>query len=348
MAADLVVVKESPFNAEADIRRLAEEITPNASHYVRSNFAVPALDPRHHHVAVGGAVRHPLRLGMEELRAMSMTSLVATMECAGNDRLRLAPLPSGEPWESGAVSTARWAGVPLGAVLDRAGLRPEAVEILVIGADQGKPKDGPHTVPFARALPLDKARHPHTLLALEMNGEPLPAHHGAPLRLVVPAWYGMASVKWVARIEAIEEPFAGYYQTRRYIYDFADGTPPVPVTEMRVKSLVTAPLEGATVPPGRVNIAGKAWSGAGRIVRVELNIDGAPEWQEARLLDAPAPYAWQSWEYEWDAAEPGRHVIRARATDSRGQRQPDVAPWNTYGYGNNAIRPVVINVRRAP
>jgi DMSO/TMAO reductase YedYZ molybdopterin-dependent catalytic subunit len=342
---DLIAVKHAPYNAESPARRLGEQITPTPAFYVRSNFAVPALDPRRHTIEVGGAVERPLSLSVADLRALDRQTVVTTIECAGNNRLSLAPLPSGEPWTGGAVSTGEWTGVPLRSVLQRAGLRPDAGEVLVTGADHGRPKDWPDDIPFARALPTEKALHPDTILALEMNGAPLPPHHGAPVRLLVPGWYGMASVKWVARIEALTEPFAGYYQARRYIYDYADGTPAVPVREMRVKALIVSPEDGETLPRGRVLVRGQAWSGAGEVVRVEVTIDSGASWEEARLLAPPAsPYAWRPWELEWEAEEPGRHVLRARATDSAGASQPHSARWNTYGYGGNGVHPVVVYV----
>jgi DMSO/TMAO reductase YedYZ molybdopterin-dependent catalytic subunit len=341
---DLVIVKPAPFNAEAPLERLALDVTPNAHFYVRSNFAVPMLDPANHRIAVGGAVERKLSLALDDLRAMEQRRIATTMECAGNSRLSLVPLPTGEPWQAGAISTAEWSGVPLRTVLERAGLRSGVVEILVEGADHGTPKDGPGDIHFARSLPLEKALHDDTLLALEMNGEPLPAAHGAPVRLVVPAWYGMASVKWVSRIEALTQPFRGYYQVNRYIYDYGDGAPPAPVREMRVKSIIFSPLEGQTLPRGPAVVRGRAWSGVGEIVRVEVSVDGGDAWEEARLLGEARPYTWRAWAFEWDASEPGRHVLRARATDSAGNRQPDVARWNRYGYGGNAVRPVVVYV----
>jgi DMSO/TMAO reductase YedYZ molybdopterin-dependent catalytic subunit len=345
----LVVVKPAPYNAESAVERLREGVTPAPAFYVRSNFPLPALDPDGHRIAVSGAVERPLDLGLADLRALGTRTVVTTMECAGNNRTALVPLPTGEPWQTGAVSTGEWRGVPLRAVLERAGLRPDAVEVLVEGADRGRPKDGPpEEIPFARALPTDKALHEDTLLAFELNGAPLPPDHGAPVRLVVPAWYGMASVKWVARIEALAERFAGYYQNRRYIYDLEDGAPPAPVREMLVKSLVVSPQEGETVARGRVRVLGRAWSGAAEIVRVEVAVDGGETWQEARLVEearlSPSPYAWTAWEFDWEAAEPGRHVLRARATDATGQTQPANARWNKYGYGSNGVQPVVVDV----
>lgn len=342
---ELVTVKAQPYNAEAPHAGLAEPITPTARFYVRSNFAVPRIDARTHRVAVGGAVERAFDLGLDELRALGTRTVATTMECAGNNRLSLVPLPTGEPWLGGAVSTASWTGVPLRAVLERAGLREGVREILVTGADRGKPKDHPSEISFARSLPLEKAMDADTLLAFEMNGEPLPPDHGAPLRLVVPSWYGMAGVKWVARVDALTEPFTGYYQKSRYIYDYDDGNEPPPVTTMRVKAIVVSPMPGAEVPAGPVTVRGQAWSGVGEVVKVEVAIDGGDSWQEATLLDPVSPYAWRAWELTWQASDPGRHVLRARATDSRGNTQPDVARWNRYGYGSNAVQPTIVYVK---
>jgi DMSO/TMAO reductase YedYZ molybdopterin-dependent catalytic subunit len=347
----LVVVKVAPFNAEAGLDRLGAQITPTPSFYVRSNFAVPQLEPDRHAIGVEGAVERPLRLSPADLHALPIRTVTTTMECAGNNRSTLAPLPSGEPWQAGAVSAARWTGVALRDVLDRAGVQGGTIEVLAEGADRGTPKDGPADIPFARSLPLDKAMHPDTLLALEMNDAPLPPDHGAPVRLVVPEWYGMASVKWLARIVALTEPFTGYYQARRYIYDHGGDQPVTPVTRMRVKSVIVSPAEGSTVAAGTVVVQGKAWSGDGAIVKVEVAVDGGDTWQEARLLEdggaegQRASYTWRAWEFVWQASDPGRHALRARATDSAGNRQPDAARWNKYGYGNNAARPVMVMVR---
>jgi len=350
-AERLVPVKLAPFNAESEVGKLAADLTPNEDFYVRSNFKLPSLDPSGYRLRVGGNVERPLTLGLDDLRALGSKTLVTTMECAGNNRTLLAPLPSGEPWQGGAVSTGRWTGVPLAAVLERAGPRAGTLEILFEGADRGRPRDLPAAlaepggdVPFARALPLEKALHPDTLLALEMNGQPLPADHGAPLRLIAPAWYGMGSVKWVARIEALTEPFRGYYQANRYIYDYGDGPPP-PVTTMLVKSTIVSPLEGEVVPLGPAVVRGRAWSGSGEITRVEVAVDGGETWQEARLGPAVGPYGWRSWELEWEATDPGRHALRSRATDAAGNVQPPIARWNRYGYGSNGIQVLVVNTR---
>jgi DMSO/TMAO reductase YedYZ molybdopterin-dependent catalytic subunit len=357
MTDQLVPLKPSPFNAESAIPVLEAPVTPSPAFYVRSNFPVPEIDPAAFRLRVDGAVKTTLELSLQELKELGSRTIATVMECAGNNRLQLAPLPSGEPWHAGAVSAGEWTGVPLRPILERAGVKSGVVEILFEGTDHGKPKDGPGDIPFARSLPLEKALHEDTLLVYALNGEPLPRDHGAPLRLIVPQWYGMANVKWLRRIEAIAEPFTGYYQKNRYVYALAGGAPPTPVSTMRVKSLIVTPDEGATIPAGPYVVRGKAWSGEGEVVKVEVAVDGGDDWREAKLLPAAgasgasglasspgAAYSWRSWEYEWVADVAGRRALRSRATDSSGNVQPEAPTWNKYGYGNNAVRPVIFTV----
>jgi len=339
----LVVVKGRPFNAETPLEALRADVTPSALHYVRCNFDIPRLSPETHRLSVGGEVDRPLSLSMEALASLPRRTLTVTLECAGNNRLDFTPLPPGEPWERGAVGTSTWAGVPLREVLARAGVRPGAVEILAEGADGGTVRGADVPLSFARALPREVAFHEDTLLALEMNGEPLTPEHGAPVRLLVPGWYAMASVKWLSRLSALTQPFHGHFQTERYVYD-GDGRTE-PVQRMRVKALLVSPAEGAAVRAGApFTVQGQAWSGEGPVVRVEVAVDGE-DWREAELLGEPSPYAWRAFRCELAPLEPGRHTLRCRATDEKGNVQPDAPPWNRLGYGNNAVRPVVIHAR---
>jgi sulfite oxidase len=334
----LVVVKPEPFNAETPPRALTLGRTPTPAFYVRSNHSEPELPGAAHRLTVEGAVEAAFTLEVGELARLPKRSLTVTLECAGNGRTGMSPLPEGEPWQQGAVGTAIWTGVPLAEVLAKARLRREVVEVLIEGAD------GKGSKRFARSLPLSKAMHPDTLLALEMNGAPLPRAHGAPVRLVVPGWYGMASVKWVRRVEALTQPFDGYYQRERYIYDTAAGREPEPVTRMRVKSLITEPAESERVRPGPVVVQGMAWSGERRVVQVEVAVDGGESWKPATLLEVPRPSAWVRWAFTWEDAKPGRHTLRARATDEAGETQPELAQWNRLGYGNNAVQVRVVDV----
>jgi DMSO/TMAO reductase YedYZ molybdopterin-dependent catalytic subunit len=340
----LTIVKREPFNAETGPGQLEPELTPTPSFYVRCHFAVPRPEQASAGLQIAGSVQRPTSLGLDELRALGSRTVVSTMECAGNGRTALAPLPGGEPWGSHAVATARWTGVPLRAVLERVGLAPETREILATGADSGQPEDAPAALPYQRALPLDKALHPDTLLAWEMNDASLTLEHGAPLRLIAPGWYGMASVKWLTHLEALTAPFDGYYQVQRYVYDRGDGSPPIPVTTMRIKSLIVSPPDGARLGVQPLTVRGKAWSGAGQIVRVEIAPRGGDAWEDARLLGAPSPYAWAAFEYTWHPPAPGRHVLRVRATDAAGNQQPAVGEWNRHGYGSNAVRTHLVEV----
>ncbi len=338
------IVKRDPLNAETSPLAWSEPLTRTAHHYVRSNFPVPDIAPAEYVLSVDGAVNTALSLTLDALRVMPQHELVVTMECAGNDRLGLRPLPAGEPWQSGAVSTARWRGVRLRDVLAQAALSDDAVEIVAEGADRGPRDDAdtPDDVVFARGLPRDVAMHEDTLLAFDMNGEPLPQLHGAPVRLVVPGWYGMANVKWVTRLHASTREFSGYFQRARYVYDEAAGVSPV--TRARVKSMITTPIEGDVLTTGPLMVRGWAWSGDGAITSVQLATDGADAWQDAELEPAEGPYAWTPWFCTVAKVSPGRLVLRSRATDATGAAQPDTPAWNRLGYGNNAVRAVVVDV----
>jgi DMSO/TMAO reductase YedYZ molybdopterin-dependent catalytic subunit len=333
---DLLVIGEDPLNAESPPEAFEHAVTPTRNTYVRSNFAIPALDVQHQ-VSVGGAVARPFTLGLDELRRMARHTLTATMECAGNDRTRMEPRPVGEPWRTGAVSTSRWSGVPLRDLLRRAEIAADAREVVVTGADSGERLDVDHPVAFARSVPLDDALAPDTILALTMNGEAIPPMHGAPVRLVVPGWYGMASVKWVTGIEVITGEYRGYFQRQRYVYD--DESTIRPVTRMLVKSAIVSPSPDERVRTGLVTAWGWAWSGEGPITAVEVSTSTG-EIRLARLESPVSPHAWTRWEVELALPSLGRCFISSRATDASGASQPDGVAWNRLGYGNNAVRTV--------
>ena len=275
---------------------------------------------------------------------MPATSIEVTLECAGNDRLGLVPLPKGEPWGGGAVSTGTWHGVPLAQLLDRAGIADGTVEVLFTGADYGKPEGLDTELAFERSLPLGTALHEDTLLVYELNGAPLTREHGGPVRLLVPDWYGMASVKWLTRIVALDRPFEGHFQTTAYVLEWPGQDRREPLGALRVKSIITDPLGGQRLPLGPCVVSGFAWSGAGPIARVEVCVEGAGAWQPASLIGDAVPHAWQPWQWKWVPVRPGRHVLRVRATDHQGNIQPDVPEWNRLGYANNAIQLVVVQV----
>jgi DMSO/TMAO reductase YedYZ molybdopterin-dependent catalytic subunit len=343
----LVVHRAHPLNGETSIAALIGSVVmPSAHFYVRNHFHVPALDASSWRLEVGGLVERPLSLGLRDLRNMRSQRLVVTLECAGNGRSFLHPPAEGEKWGLGAVSTAEWTGVPLVDVLDRAGLKTAVREIVFRGADGGKVPGRSEPTRFERSLQIDDARDADALLAYAMNGEPLPVQHGYPLRLIVPRWYGVASVKWLTAIEAIGHVFGGYFQAEKYWYEWNHGGTIVrePVRLQRVRALITEPGPGDERECGEVLVRGVAWSGAAAIETVDVSIGGGP-WQEARLLGDRHRHGWQWWELSVRLDQPGSTTVRARATDLAGRAQPDQPVWNRLGYGANAIQEVPIRLR---
>jgi DMSO/TMAO reductase YedYZ molybdopterin-dependent catalytic subunit/rhodanese-related sulfurtransferase/glyoxylase-like metal-dependent hydrolase (beta-lactamase superfamily II) len=339
----MLVHREEPLNFETSIPALiGGVVTPNAHFYVRNHFATPAVDAEAWRLEIGGLVERPLSLGMRDIARLPSETRVVTLECAGNARHTLDPPVEGEPWRYGAVSTAEWTGTPLTEILDRAGVLPTATELVFRGADQGPVEGRSGLIHFERSLSIDTARSAQAIVAYAMNGEALPLQHGYPLRLVVPGWYGVASVKWLTHIEAVGQPFDAYFQTEKYWFE----TDRVrePVTLQRVRALVTSPVEGEQIDGGETVIRGVAWSGAAPIARVEISLDNGP-WQPARLLGEPQRHRWQWWELLTRFDQPGPVSIRARATDLAGRTQPDQPVWNRQGYGNNAIQQLNVTIR---
>jgi DMSO/TMAO reductase YedYZ molybdopterin-dependent catalytic subunit len=345
--AGLVVHRAHPLNCETSIPALIGGVVmPNAHFYVRNHFQIPLLDPSTWRLDVGGLVERPLRLSLRDLSNMRSETLIVTLECAGNGRWLLDPPVEGEKWRLGAVSTAEWTGVPLVEVLDRAGIKAGAHEVLFRGADAGTVPGRADTIRFERSLKLDDATGSGALLAYAMNGEALPIQHGYPLRVVVPGWYAVTSVKWLTAIEVIDEAFSGQYQTDSYFYEWEGNGHVVrePVTLQRVRSLITEPRPDEDVEKGELAIRGVAWSGAAAIARVGVSIGDGP-WQEARLVGERNRHSWQWWELLTRVDTPGSTTVRARATDLAGRTQPEVPAWNRLGYGNNAIQTVPVRIR---
>jgi DMSO/TMAO reductase YedYZ molybdopterin-dependent catalytic subunit len=326
-------------------------ITPNESFYVRCHFPIPEISAAEWRLKVEGEVESPFELSYEELPGMESRTIAATLECAGNNRIFLEPKVKGVQWGLGAVGNASWTGVPLSALLDRANVKSGAVEVILEGADEGEVDKSPTPagkISFCRSLPLSKARS-DVLLAYEMNGEKLSASHGFPLRAIVPGWYAMASVKWLRRIIVTNKPFNGFYQSLDYSYWDRSGPLPtlVPLTQQQTKAEIARPKNGETVAAkSAYRIHGAAWSGTAEITRVELTFDSGRTWQDARLLGEPVKDAWRLWEYEWRTpANPGRHTIVARATDSRGGVQPFDRSGDRGTYMINHLLPVNVEVR---
>jgi len=336
--AGLVVHRAHPLNCETPLAALTGGVLiPNARFYVRNHFQIPGLDPGGWRLEVGGLVDRPLSLTLAQLRALPAHSAVVTLECAGNGRVRLEPSVPGEQWGVGAVSTAEWTGVPLTEVLARAGVQRTAREAVFTGADRGPVEGLDEPVRFERSLPVSQLGSAGALLAYAMNGEDLPALHGYPLRLVLPGWYAVASVKWLTRIELTAQPFRGHFQVSRY---HIDGKP---VTLQEIRSLVIEPGPGQLIETGQRVIRGVAWSGAAPIARVEVSIDRGP-WQPATLTGESRRHSWQWWELAAGFERSGEVAVRARATDLAGRTQPEQPRWNPLGYANNAIHEVRLTV----
>jgi DMSO/TMAO reductase YedYZ molybdopterin-dependent catalytic subunit len=319
---------------------------PNARFYMRNNFGMPNLDAAAFGLRIGGLVERAQSFTLRDLQNMRSKTQVVTLECAGNGRALFERPTEGEKWGLGAVSTAEWTGVPLVEILDRAGVKQGAKDVLFRGADGGIVDGLPSSIRFERSLVLDDARDSDVLLAYAMNGERLPLEHGYPLRLVVPRWYAVASVKWLTEIDLIDRTFTGHYQGDKYRYEWErDGRiVSEPVTLQRVRALITEPSQHTEVRPGELAIRGVAWSGAAPIARVEVSVNGGG-WQEARLVSERNRYSWQWWELITRVERSDEVIVRARATDLAGRTQPERAEWNRLGYGNNAIQEVPIRVR---
>jgi DMSO/TMAO reductase YedYZ molybdopterin-dependent catalytic subunit len=324
----LIVRESKPLNLEYPFASLDGFITPTESFYVRNHFSIPALKAADWRLEIAGAVREPFELAYDELRRMPSRTTTAMLECAGNGRIFLVPKAKGLLWETGGVGNAEWTGVPLSALLDRAGLKDQAVEVILEGHDKGEVSEEPKSpgeIHFARSLSVEKAKR-DVLLVYRMNGQELTPAHGFPVRAVVPGWYGMASVKWLKRIVVADRPFAGYFQTLDYSYfERREGEPSlVPVTGNEVKAQVARPGRYEVVPKGsEYRVRGAAWAGESEVAKVEVSDDGGTTWNEATLTGDAVPHAWRLWEWKWQTPkEAGRGTLMARATDKRGRIQP--------------------------
>lgn len=340
----MIIRQKEPENLEFPFDTLNSFLTPNDRFYVRNHHPVPKLDTAAWKLKVEGAVGKPFELNYAELLAMPSLTVPATLECAGNSRVFLVPQTPGAQWELGAVSTAEWLGVPLRAILDRAGVDSKAIEVALEGADQGEGKNDPHPpgqIHFARSIPLEKAMRPEVLLAYRMNGKELPVAHGFPVRAIVPGFYGMASTKWLTRILVVSQPFSSYWQSSDYGYwDRVGGTPVRrPIYNMQVKSLIARPAVREQVKAGAdYKVFGSAWTGDAEIMRVEVSADGGKTWADATLRDKSVRFCWRAWDYTWRAPVTGRYTLMSRATDSKGNTQQ---AQHNYDYGNYVVHHTV-------
>lgn len=320
-------------------------LVPNELFFVRNNSpAVPRLEPATWRLQVDGSgVSRPRSFSYDEILSMPSISVTRALECAGNGRnffqVSHGKKIAGTPWNLGGIGVAEWTGVPLREVLERAGVKRTTRDVMPEGLDGSNVK---------RPMPIKKAMADDTLLVYAMNGHPLPPDHGFPMRMLVPGWVGIAHIKWIGRIEVSEQPLYSEYNTRRYVLMGPDYEPRPPalgpmLTTQKVKSAFELPWDGE-VPSGNRLLRGRSWSGEGRIAKVEVSLDGGQTWQPARLREPNIDLTWVRWDLDWDA-RPGTYRLQARATDNKGNTQPDRIPFNEEGYAHWAVVTHSLTVR---
>ena len=348
-SGDLNVLSEDPLCAGVFLSNLDVPVSPTEGHFIRSHFPAPQINSADWSLPVTGDVETPLNLRYDDLLKMPSHEVVSLMECAGNSRSTMQPPAEGVQWDNGAVSVSRWKGVSVKTVLEQASLKGVATDVLFEGVDTGTEPHSGGPLRYAMSIPIEKLLDPDTLLAYEMNGETLPKDHGYPIRLLVPGWYGMASVKWLSNITVMDHPNGGFHEMDYRIYPATDGKADAKVkrvTSLKIKSLISTPNKGSVITPGPHKIKGVAWSGDGHITKVEISTDDDRTWRPAKLEEPSGSYSWQHWEYDWEATNLGHSLLRSRATDSKGNVQPMLAQWNFRGYQVNSIHSVPITVRK--
>lgn len=339
-------------NHSMPLEALRYPITPVGLHYLLIHFDIPQVDEATWTLHVGGRTQRTLALAMADVQAHPAKTIAVTLECAGNGRARTSPRPLSQPWLNEAVGTSEWTGTPLRNILDEAGVLDGATDIVFTGLDRGV--QGGVMQQYERSLSVADATREDVMLAWAINGIPLPPQHGFPLRLVVPGWYGMTSVKWLRSITVVDRTFEGYQQARAYHYRVVDGETGQPVTRMLPRALMIPPgvpdfmSRVRFLEPSEVRVEGRAWSGRGAITRVELSADGGVSWRDARLDEPVSPHAWRGWSCDWDARRPGEYELCVRATDSGGNVQPAGQRWNYEGVQNNEVQRVRVRVGASP
>ena len=349
--ASLTIRVANPLDAETPVREFTSFLTPTSRFFVRSHFGPPppeAVSEVNWKLRVGGLVERPSEFTLKDLHEMESLTITAVVQCSGNGRTHHRPKVPGVQWDRGAVGNAQWTGVRLRDVLGRVGLLAGGKHVQFQGADRPVLDSVPL---FVRSILLEKALHPDTMLAYEMNGRPLPLLHGAPLRVITPGWMADSCTKWLTDITVQADEAKGYYMQTAYRVPTtpvepgaSSSGPSVPVEAMVVKSLIAAPQEGDRVRPGSVMIQGVAWGGEAKVVKVEVSIDEGKTWEPARLVGEDQPYAWRQWQFIWKAQTAGKFSVLCRATDARGDVQPAVSPWNPSGFLWNGWDRITITV----
>jgi DMSO/TMAO reductase YedYZ molybdopterin-dependent catalytic subunit len=339
----MIVHNDFPEDLESLPEYLATWITPNDAFFVRQHLPRPKSDAASHRVEIGGMVKQGVTLSIDDLRKLPQVTVPAVLECAGNGRSYFRPKMPGLQWSKGAIGNAEWRGPRLAEVLAQAGgPLPAATYADLNGLDVGVAK----TPDFIRSIPVRKIVHPSTILAVEMNGAPLPDLHGGPVRLVVPGWDGASWVKWVAKIDLVDKMHTGFFMNPAYRYPKTSVVPggaakpeDLEVLEgMAVKSFFAKPADQSKAALGStMMLTGPAWAGENKIVRVEVSTDSGATWRPAGLSKQDFQFSWRIWNYEWKPAKAGYHTLCCRATDSAGRVQPIEAPWNPSGYLWNSV-----------
>ncbi len=350
----LTVLNDRPMCAETPPHLLDDAITPTERHFVRNNGLMPQdLDASRWRLAIDGLVDRPVTLGIDDLGArFEVVTRALALECAGNGRAFFDPKADGEQWTYGAVACSEWTGVRLSDVLTAAGLQPGAVYTAHYGADThvSGPESG---LPISRGIPVTKAMDGHSLIAFAQNGQPIHPLNGGPLRLIVPGWPGSCSQKWLTRIEIRDQVHDGPKMTgTSYRLPNRSVAPGEAVDEkdfriiesMPVKSLITHPATGHRTADDEIEVRGHAWTGEGRVDKVDLSFDFGATWKRASLDEPVNAYAWQNWRASIAFPGSGYYEVWARATDSRGVSQPHAIAWNPRGYLNNAMHRVAVYV----
>ncbi|MGE5630930.1 MAG: sulfite oxidase [Caulobacteraceae bacterium] len=336
-----------PENQESPVHFLGQMVTPQEYLYRRNHFFYPMLTCRSFLLPIDGEVSRPMVFHFMNLLSMPSKTLTMVLECSGNRRAYFDPKAYGDQWKEGAIHQGTWRGVPLIYLLHMAGIKASATEVVFEGHDIGPRTDMEGSFSYKRSLPIDNALHPDTMIAYELNGRPIPYKHGYPFRLIVPQWYGMASVKWLKKISVIGHKFEGPFQSVDYMYypHKEDDMGKRPVTKIKVNSIIQQPLDMSLLDTGVHLIKGIAYTGEGVITQVELSLDGGVNWCNATICpDAIHPYAWISWKYQWNVEKKGEYTIMARAKDSSGHIQPQEEEWNRKGYGYNRITRISVKV----
>jgi len=346
----MIVRSTNPTDMETPVEFLDSFITPLDVFYVRGHLYTPKVDLASWSLEISGALEHPVRLTMDDLKKIEHVTDVITLECAGNGRALFQPRVPGAQWRKGAVGTAKWTGVRLADVLKKFGAKASDYQLAYDGADRplGSMDD------FIRSIPVEKAMQPGTMLAWEMNDQPIPVQHGYPLRLLVPGWEGAASAKWLTRLNVQKDEPQGFFMKTAYRYPTRDAYPneaiaaadTLPIRSLAVKSVITAPSDNASLSPGQVvEIRGSAWAGEAQVTQVDISTDGGSTWERAELGTDHEPYAWRRFSYRWTTPQKaGSVVILSRATDSWKRTQPIVANWNPSGYLYNAVDNIRVQV----